>query len=329
MMTQKQKQKQKLDAAILEAARMRDAGALDEAAGALDALAASNLGRLAPVTALGINRRLHAALLRQAKARGDRVSRVGLQAHLVPPPDALTAAVDDAAPRRAALVAAAMDAVPRIIHQIWIGPQPLPVTLDAWARHADACHYQHRVWREADLAAAGVDRDPVYRARLAAGDYPGAVDAARYAVLAAEGGVYLDADWYPARLDRSFHDFMAMRGLCLMAEEVPRLTGRGAVLLANSVIAAPAGHPVLHHLCRVLPRAAAAVPGAPAWWVTGPLVLTLVARRGPITLLDAGIVAAQMPPGAGLSQVKAVAATVATADQGLLIGWKPWQSVAG
>ncbi|MFN3825699.1 MAG: glycosyltransferase family 32 protein [Pseudorhodobacter sp.] len=319
------KDKQTLDAALLAAAALRDAGELAEAGAALDRLAASDLGRIAPVTALGINRRLHAALLRQAKARDDRIARVGLQAHLVPPPERLAAVVATGAPGRAELVSAAMAPVPHLLHQIWIGPRTLPVTLAAWAHHAKARGYRHRLWREADLAAVGFDRDPVFAARLAAGDYPGAVDAARYAILAAEGGIYLDADWYPARMDLGFHDFLPMRGLCLMAEEVPRLTGRGALLLANSVIGTPPGHPVLHHLCDVLPRAAAALPGAPAWWVTGPLILTLLARRGPLTLMDEAMVAGHLPPGSDPAAAQAMADQAAAADQGLLIGWKPWE----
>lgn len=312
--------KQRLDTALRAAAALRDGGDMDGAASALAALKADRaLGALPPVTTLGINRRLHAALLRQAKAAGDAVARAGLQAHLVPPPGVLAPLAGpgwraDAQTR----------AVPRVIHQIWIGPRAEPPTLAAWARHARAQGYLHRLWREGDLAAEGIDRDPVFRARADRGDYPGAVDAARYAILARHGGVYLDADWYPARDDLGFHDLIPLAGLCAMAEEVPRLTGRGAVFLANSFIAAPPGHPAMVHLAAILPRAEAAVPGAPAWWTTGPVIFTLVARGGPVTLAPQGFVADLMPEGTTLPKAQARAAEAQAQDEGLLIGWKPW-----
>ena len=111
-----------------------------------------------------------------------------------------------------------------------------------------------------------------------------------------------------------------MTGLTAMAEEVPRLTGKGPVLLANSFIAAPPGHPVMVRLRAVLPLAAAAIPGAPAWWTTGPLIFTLIARDGPMTLAGAGLVAAALPRAAPFAQVEAALGR----DGGLLIAWKSW-----
>lgn len=312
--------KERLDAALRAADALRAAGDMAGARAALAVLAADGvLGALPPVTALGINRRLHGAMLRLAKASGDPVARVGLQAHLVPPGDVLArfAVGDRRSPAHGA-------PVPRVIHQVWIGPRALPPTIAAWGAHARAQSYAHRVWREGDLAAAGFDKDPVYRARLDRGDYPGAVDAARYAILAAQGGVYLDADWYPGRHDIGFHDVMPLTGLCAMPEDVPRLTGAGSMMLANSFIAAPPGHPAMVRLARVLPEVEEALPGAPAWWTTGPLIFTLVARAGPVTIAPQGFVADAVPAGAGLAEVEAQAARAQAQDQGLLIPWKPW-----
>jgi mannosyltransferase OCH1-like enzyme len=161
---------------------------------------------------------------------------------------------------------------------------------------------------------------------MAAGDLPGAADAARYALLAAEGGVYLDADWYPGRADLPLDAAIPMAGLAAPAEEVGRLTGRGMLLLANSVIAAAPGHPALRHLLAVLPAAQAAIPGAPAWWTTGPLIFTLVARQGPVTVLDAGLIGAPLPPAATLAEAAARAAEEQAQDGGPLIPWKPWSA---
>ena len=93
-------------------------------------------------------------------------------------------------------------------------------------------------------------------------DYPGAVDVARYAILEREGGIYLDCDWYPARDDIGFHDLLPLLGLTALAEDIPRNTGAGALLLANSFIAAPPGHPVLARLTAALPAVLAEMPRA-------------------------------------------------------------------
>ncbi len=47
---------------------------------------------------------------------------------------------------------------------------------------------------------------------MEAGDLPGAVDVARYFILHAQGGIYLDCDWYPARDDLSFADVLPLIG---------------------------------------------------------------------------------------------------------------------
>lgn len=313
-----------LDAALAAVDALRDAGDFSRARAALDEIVRDPaLSALPPVTVLGLNRRLHAGFLRLAKRSGDQVTRAGLQMLLVPPPRVLAALTAATIGDRRAIARANALPVPKVIHQIWLGRLDVPPGCTAWRAHARAQGYDYRLWREADIEAFGIGNDPVFRARLAAGDYPGAVDAARYAILAQHGGIYLDCDWYPARSDIGFHDVLPLTGLTAMAEDIPRLTGKGPLLLANSFIAAPPEHPVLLRLCKVLPEAARAIPDAPAWWTTGPLIFTLVAREGSLTLADAGLVAATLPRAAPLAEVER--AVTEARDGGLLIGWKSWQ----
>lgn len=314
-----------LDAAIAAALALLAGG---DVSGARDALARlradAALAALPPVTALGLNRRLHAALLRLAKAQDDPVARAGLQFHLVPPPAVLQALTQASADDRRRAARESGRAIPRVLHQIWIGPLPVPDAAAAWAAHARTQGYAYRLWREADLAAAGHLDDPLCRAMLARGDHPGAVDVLRYHIMAREGGIYLDCDWYPARDDLGFHDLIALRGLAAMAETVPRQTSAGGLLLANSFIAVAPGHPAMHRLLAVLPKIAERLPGAPAWWTTGPLPFTLVARGGALTLADAGIVAASLPRRAPPAAIAAAQADARARDRGLLIACKSW-----
>lgn len=274
---------------------------------------------LGPQTALGLPRRLQAGFLRLAKAEGDLRAKTALQYHLVPPPELLAPLFRTDASDRAAFTEAAQQPVPRLVHQVWIGSAP-PVTTRAWAEAAARQGYGYRLWHEDDLAALGLEDDPAYRHMRAKGDLPGAVDVARYHILAREGGIYLDCDWYPAR--STLDSALPRCGLTALAEETPRLTGAGPVLLNNSLIATPPGHPALLHLIAALPRVLDLLPSGPAWWVTGPLVFTLTCRRGPVTLADARIVAAQADSGMSEADVKGLAARCD--NPGLLIAWKPW-----
>ncbi|MEM0949407.1 MAG: glycosyltransferase [Pseudomonadota bacterium] len=278
---------------------------------------------LGPRTALGVPRRLQAVQLRLAKARGDALMRSGLQHHLVPPPELLAPLFAVDAQGRRARVAAASAPVPKVVHQIWVGG-PHPETVEIWQEFAARHGWAHRLWREADLDALGVTTSAAYRAMADRGDFPGAVDVARYAILATEGGVYLDCDWLPVG-DQPFEAVFPMSGLTALAETVPRLTGTGSPFLNNSVLAAPRDHPAFTQLLRVLPDVIAKLPRGPAWWVTGPLVFTLAARAGPVTVLDQGIEGGKAPKGATRKEALGAAALIAASDDpAFLYGWKPW-----
>lgn len=314
--------KKRMDDGIAAARALVAEGDFWAAAAVLDALTGDpEILALPAQTALSLPRRLHAAYLHLSKARGDAVARAGYQFHLVPPADLLPPLFEYSAAEQTAITACNRQPVPRVIHQIWIGNKPIPPGVQAWQHHAATQGYQHRLWQEADLAALGLPDNPVYAAMLARGDYPGAVDVARYAILAAEGGIYLDCDWYPARDDLGFHDLLPLIGLTAWAEPVPRNTGIGGLLLGNSFIATPPDHPCLHRLITRLPQVLNLLPEAPAWWSTGPLAFTLAARGGAVSVAPQTIVAGVLPDRAPLAAVEAMRAQ---AFNSLLIAWKSW-----
>ncbi len=318
---------EKLRKVLAEAASLRDAGEMEHAWQVLEAAKlAPDVMAVEPHTALGLPRKLHAAMLRTAKRDGNLLLKIAYQYHLVPDPAVLAHWTKASPDQRRAIVAANQRPIPKIIHQIWIGERALPETTRAWASHAGQNGYQYKLWREADLEALGIDRLPEFNAMLAAGDYPGAVDVARYVILEREGGIYLDCDWYPARMDRSFDTFMAMTGLVAMAEPVPRNLGWGSTLLYNSFIAAPPDHPAMSGMIEAIPDVLKRLAGAPAWWSTGPLLFTLIARRGPIQLLDPAFVAASFKAGTSLADIKTAcqAEEDAGGANGLLMDWKEW-----
>jgi len=312
-------------ARLKEAEVQREAGRFDAAIDILNAIAADpDNGVLGPPTVLGLPRPLHSAFLKVAKRQGDMLRRIGYQHTLVPPPAVLAPFGRFSAAERAALAEAGRQPVPRMLHMVWIGSGELPASTGAWAEHAARHGYGCRLWREADLAREGIDRHPVFAAMLSIGDMPGAVDVARYLILERFGGIYLDCDWYPARSGIAFHALLPLTGLTALAEEIPRETGAGSLLLANSFIAAPPAHPAIRRLLEALPQAAQALPGAPAWWSTGPLLFTVVCRGGAVTVADAAIVAGSVPRHAPIEAVLPLCEKAERDDGGLLLAWKPW-----
>ncbi|SON57379.1 Mannosyltransferase OCH1 [Hartmannibacter diazotrophicus] len=311
---------------LKQAIALIETGRIREAEDCLEAIAGKpDDGSLGPMTALGMPRKLHAARLKLAKrAEGRHLDRVGLQATLVPDPAILAPHGHFSVEERQRAAAAAREPVPRVLHQIWIGDAPPPPSTDAWARHARRHGYDYRLWREDDLASIGASEHPIFQQRLAEGDFPGAVDVARYLVLETEGGIYLDCDWYPASDRFSFHDLMPLIGLVALSEDIPRLTHAGSLLLANSFIAVPPAHPAMTKLLGVLETVDEALKGAPAWWSTGPLIFTVVCRAGPVTLASPDLVAGSVARKTSLSEVEAWCERLPPDGAGLLLAWKSW-----
>lgn len=312
------------DAQLEKARQLQNDGQYAEAHALLLSLVAAKDGyMMGERTVLGLPRRLHAARLRLAKAEGDMVAKIGYQYTLVPPPQMLAKYAQFSPEERRMLSLKSREDVPRLIHQIWIGEKTPPVSVNAWADHAAGHGYEYRLWREADLEREGVFSNAVFKTMLEQGDYPGAVDVARYIVLERFGGIYLDCDWYPARDDVSFDAFLPLAGLTAFDEKTPRDTGQGSMLLANSFIAAPAGHPVFRKMLEAFPGILEEMPRAPAWWSTGPLIFTVIARSGSISLAPASFVAASLADRTPFAAVEALRQELSETD-GLLIAWKSW-----
>lgn len=313
---------------LADARKAIEEGRLEDARRALDALRADPATGKGPAlgeaTLIGLPRKLHSAYLKLAKVERDVVTRVGLQHALVPDPAAIIDLFRFEAPDLRRMAALSAEPVPRTIHQIWVGDLPVPPGVERWRSHAEARGFAYRLWREADLAALGIDSHPSYRSMLELGDYPGVVDIARYAVLKAEGGIYVDCDWYPTRDDIGFDILLPMHGVAVMAEDIARETGYGSLLYANSLIAAPPDHPVFDRLLEAIPEVVARLPQAPAWWATGPLVVTMALRQVSTVVAPHDMVQTLLPRRAPEADVEAACAEASLTAQGLLILWKSW-----
>jgi hypothetical protein len=137
--------------------------------------------------------------------------------------------------------------IPRTLHHIWFGPRPVP---EAWIAAWCAMHpgWEHRLWREADLAGVPMVNRAAFEDFLARGVWHGAADIARVAILRAQGGVYVDVDSKPLRpfTGAPFMD----AGFFAAYEPSPSLPGR----IANGTIGAEAGHPILATYAELVSR---------------------------------------------------------------------------
>lgn len=156
--------------------------------------------------------------------------------------------------------------IERKLHFIWLGPRPVP---EEWLVPWRALHpgWDVRLWREADLAALPMVNRAHFDALLAAGCWHGAADVARYEILLAEGGVYVDIDSRPLRTFEGapFMDASFFAGY----EPTPSIPGR----IANGTIGAHKDHHVLQQLVRAVSEMEVVDP---PWDTIGGTALTAV-----------------------------------------------------
>jgi mannosyltransferase OCH1-like enzyme len=155
--------------------------------------------------------------------------------------------------------------IPRVIHRVWLGPNPLPPRAERYWDAFAAVHpdWQLRTWRDDDVVDFSV-------AHLFASCSSRAMEAdlVRLELLWREGGIYVDTDVEPVR---SMEPLLAHR---LVLGHV------GDGYLQTAVIGAVAGQAGLGRLVRSLAGLEKLPPGR-ANVVTGPYAVTLVLGEDP------------------------------------------------
>ena len=156
--------------------------------------------------------------------------------------------------------------IPKILHQVWLGPERPPTAcIASWhAQHPDwDCH----LWTESSLP-----NDFTNQAIIEAADtFFSKADYIRYELLLRYGGVYADADSYCLR---RIDNLLACNAFAAWESEQRR-----PGLVGNSAIGSIAGHPLTKELV------ANARTGKPAWKVSGPGYFTeQVAKTEGVTI---------------------------------------------
>lgn len=156
-----------------------------------------------------------------------------------------------------------MSPIPRIIHQIWIGPRARPEAwLTSWPRLNPGWDY--RLWTDGNL--------PPLSNQRAYDDYgtcwPGKADVLRYELLHEHGGVYIDADTECLRpLDDLMAEWPSGRECFAVYEN------GASGLIANGILGTKPHSRLFQRLVADLKHIE--IRGRePVWMITGPGYLT-------------------------------------------------------
>lgn len=170
--------------------------------------------------------------------------------------------------------------VPKFIHQVWIGPDPVPVDwTDTWAEMHPSWGY--KLWREKDLDELlwPSEAKKIYNRYVKEERYCGAVNVARALILMLKGGVYIDADMVCIKtMDDA--PFMKQNIWISQSPHDPKRS-------QNAAMGCDQGHPIMQsylgHLCEVGDDI------HPSWQKTGAGLFDHVRnthfRRGSVTLV--------------------------------------------
>ena len=127
--------------------------------------------------------------------------------------------------------------IPKIIHQIWLGPKDPPMQwIETWK--SAGCEY--KLWTEKEIRDIYMHNQKIYDMYLERKVYHGAADIVRTEILLQEGGIYIDADCERLK-DIPIYLFEK----CFFAVESPKRGDMWNYRVANGVIGCAKGESIL------------------------------------------------------------------------------------
>ena len=174
--------------------------------------------------------------------------------------------------------------IPKIIHQIWLGPHPRPAKwMETWEKEFCPEHgWTYMFWGDEEIARLGLANENEYDLSPS---YQQKSDIARYEIVYKYGGMYIDCDMIylgndlEAYLPFGTTDFIGVT-------ESPSSNKIGAPYCANGFFAAIPEHPIMKRLIDSIPERVCSkeLENAPAWITTGPVLFNACIRT-PITII--------------------------------------------
>lgn len=157
--------------------------------------------------------------------------------------------------------------IPKIIHQIWIGPNKPPWSwINSFRKNFMDQHpdWEYHLWREADIAQLDLFNRNMYESEEA---LSGKANILRYEILFQFGGIYIDADseWLNNNPLQNLIDHTNPTGIFAGWED--------NVMLANSVIGCSVGNPLMYYVIKLLRKTFHSnrqIENRPTWVSSGP-----------------------------------------------------------
>lgn len=134
--------------------------------------------------------------------------------------------------------------IPKIIHQIWVGPHPFPQDAREWQATWKNLHpdWDYKLWTNEDVESLEFENKKYYNE---AENWGEKADILRLQILYEFGGLYVDVD------QKCYKSFDILHHTCDFfagIHQLPLIFGRkNVVRIANGVIGAVPKHPIIKH----------------------------------------------------------------------------------
>lgn len=124
-----------------------------------------------------------------------------------------------------------INAIPKTIHQIWLGPKEIPQEYLENSKNWQNLHpdWTYKLWREADIADWNFSSKDLFDK---ASSYQEKSDLLRYEILNKHGGLYVDMDYKPLKNFDYIHEKYFFYGSI-----EPIFSAKQNMTVANSIIA--------------------------------------------------------------------------------------------
>lgn len=176
-----------------------------------------------------------------------------------------------------------MCTVPKIIHQVWIGPNKMPkIWMDSFKKEYinKFPDWEYKIWTEKELDELNMININIYNTEKS---YHGKCDIARYEILYQFGGVYIDADSYWVN-DKPLNDFFPLinnTGLLFAYED------QNKKLIANGVIFCSKNNDIMLDIINELGKRYVTVQHKDVWKISGPgLITNMFNKNQNFTVID-------------------------------------------
>ncbi|KAA8495534.1 Inositol phosphoceramide mannosyltransferase 3 [Porphyridium purpureum] len=167
--------------------------------------------------------------------------------------------------------------IPKVIHQIWIGPREAPcVWLDSWRIEylGRFSGWKYELWSDSEVHSMDMVNRDLYDKEQ---KYQCKADILRLELLYKYGGVYIDADMVSLGKDLSEVMVDANNSTKFMISYEPDTKDKPYSVIGNSIIAVTPGHPLILMLILYIRKIYDHKrPYHGVEWVTGPLAATKV-----------------------------------------------------